>query len=109
MDWRAPTDAEREAIEGAVLALASNQAEIRDLAFRPWASITFVGSRVKMTVRFHGAEAVVAGEQFIAFLPEHEFDIPGQIVADAAVTGVSHEQGKYLGATIEILLLEDQP
>jgi hypothetical protein len=74
-----------------------------------WASITFAGARHRLEVLFEGEEAVVAGEAFIEALPDHEFDIRGQLVADAAVMEV--DQGlspePRLAVSIELLLLED--
>lgn len=92
----------------AVLELASGRAELLRHAERPWASSTFTGSRHTISLRFAG-EAVEAGEAFIAALPEHEFAIPGQLVADAAITSVEHEMLPEPSMQIEaeLLLLED--
>ena len=68
----------------------AGQATIVSHDEKSWASITFAGTRHRLELAFEGAEAVEAGELFIAFLPEHEFAIPGQLVADAAVTAVDH-------------------
>jgi hypothetical protein len=106
-DWRDPTQAERETVEAAIRELANGHAEIGDYRVRSWASITFAGSKHHMTVRFRGPEAVAAGETFVAFLPEHEFCILGHLVADAAITSVSGDPGKYLGVSVEMLLIED--
>jgi len=71
--------------------------------------VTFAGSRHTITLAFQGAAAVAAGEQFAEALPEHEFAIPRQIVADAAVTGMLHEsQPQRLEVELELLLVEDQ-
>ena len=73
-----------------------------------WASITFAGTRHRVTIEFSGDEAIEAGECFIAFLPEHEFAIPGRLVADAAVTAVDHAlDPAVLRVTCELLLLEE--
>ncbi len=58
---------------------------------------------------FTGAEAMAAGEAFIAALPEHEFAIPRQLVADAAVVAVEHVAVPEVRMTVEaeLLLLED--
>lgn len=76
---------------------------------KPWASITFEGARHTVELRFAGAEAVAAGETLIAALPDHEFAIPGQIVADATVTAVDHAlvPEPALTVTCELLLLKD--
>jgi hypothetical protein len=46
---------------------------------------------------------------FIVFLPEHEFMLPGQLVADAAVTEVDHRliPEPRLTVSVELLLLEE--
>ena len=52
---------------------------------------------------------VEAAENFIAYLPEHEFAIRGQLVADAAVTSVDHRigPGPRMEVRIELLLLDE--
>lgn len=76
---------------------------------KAWASITFAGARHKVTLLFAGAEAVEAGERFVEALPEHEFAIPHQLVADAAVVEVEHRllPAPRLVVACELLLLED--
>ncbi|TIX52153.1 hypothetical protein E5222_05315 [Alteraurantiacibacter aquimixticola] len=75
---------------------------------RSWASITFAGTRHQVDMLFEGSDAIAAGECFIAFLPEHEFSIPGHIVADAAVTEVDHRmEPPRLQVRCELLLLEE--
>jgi len=92
----------------ALMALADAQARIASHLETAWASITFAGTRHRLELLFEGMEAVAAGETFIAELPEHEFAIPGQLVADAAVTQVDHSlDPPRLAVSIELLLLED--
>src|SRR5690606_40953640 len=79
-----------EALRVALLDLAQGRAAILAHTERSWASVTFAGARHRIELAFEGAEAVEAGELFIALLPEHEFALPGQLVADAAVTEVEH-------------------
>ena len=76
---------------------------------KAWASITFAGARHTVTLLFASDEAVAAGEHFIAALPDHEFAIPGQLVADAIVTEVDHRllPAPRLVVTCELLLLEE--
>jgi hypothetical protein len=76
---------------------------------RPWASITFSGTRHTAAYAFVGLEAVAAGERFVSDLPEHEFTIPGQLVADATVKGVEHTllPEPRLTVEVELLLLEE--
>lgn len=93
----------------ALLDLAEGQAELIRHGERGWASVTFSGARHTVELAFTGAEAVSAGERFIEALPEHEFAIPRQLVADAGVTAVEHTAlpQPRLQVTAELLLLED--
>jgi hypothetical protein len=98
----------RNRLREALLELTGAGATILSHDEKSWASITFAGARHRLELAFEGAEAVQAGELFIAFLPEHEFDIPGQLVADAAVTAVDHRiEPPRLQVSCELLLLEE--
>jgi hypothetical protein len=58
---------------------------------------------------FTDVEAVECGEALIAALPDHEFAISGQLVADASVTSVDHAtlpEPRML-VELDLLLLED--
>ena len=91
-----------------LLNLARGQAAVLGDEEKAWDSVTFAGARHRVELAFDGAEAVEAGECFIAFLPEHEFAIPGQLVADAAVTEVDHRlDPPLMRVTCELLLLEE--
>ena len=74
-----------------------------------WSSITFSGTRHEVTLAFEGAEDVANGEEFMELLPEHEFTIPGQLVADASIREVDHRFGLHerLEVTAVLLLLEE--
>ncbi len=74
-----------------------------------WASITFAGTRHEVVLEFCGPEAVVAGEELIERLPDHEFAIARQLVADATISAVDHRFGamERLEVTAVLLLLED--
>ena len=76
---------------------------------RSWASITFSGTRHTIALRFVGEDAVAAGEQFIARLPDHEFAIPRTLVADAAIVAVRHAllPEPSLEVECEVLLLDE--
>ncbi|MCP5396590.1 MAG: hypothetical protein H6918_07645 [Sphingomonadaceae bacterium] len=102
---RGPADHLREALRE----LSNGQGELLSHAEKPWASITFSGSRHTLRYAFRGAEAVSAAEDLIDVLPEHEFTIPGQLVADATVTEVAHTllPSPRMEVTLEVLLLED--
>ena len=94
----------------ALLDLAERKAEIAVHCEKSWASITFAGTRHRLELVFRGDDAVAAGEKFIAFLPEHEFAVPGQLVADAAVTAVDHTllPAARMTVSVEILMLEEE-
>ena len=92
----------------ALLELAHGQAAVLSHAETRWASVTFTGARHRLELRFDGAEAIEAAERFIAFLPEHEFEILGQVVADATVIEVDHRlDPPVLTVRCELLLLQD--
>jgi len=92
-----------------LLGLAGGKARIASHHETAWASITFAGTRHRLELLFEGAEAVAAGEAFIEALPEHEFAIPRQLVADAGVSEVDHRLGPVprLAVAVELLLLDD--
>lgn len=99
----------RQHLVEAILTLAGGKAELAHHIERGWASVTFSGTRHTMSLIFTGAEAVAAGEHFIAALPDHEFAIPRQLVADAGVVSAEHAllPEPRLAVEIELLLLED--
>lgn len=95
----------------AVLAkLAGDLAEVASHKETPWASVTFTGSRHTVVLRFAGWEACDDGENFVAALPEHEFTLPGVLVADATIA--RNEQTLLPEPTmeveVELLLLNDK-
>jgi hypothetical protein len=96
----------REELQG----LAEGHALILAHSEKSWASITFAGTRHRLDLAFEGAAAVEAAETFIAYLPEHEFAIRRQLVADAAVIAVDHRIGPEprMEVRIELLLLDDE-
>lgn len=93
----------------ALMELAGGKAELLRHSERSWASVTFSGTRHAVVLAFTGAEAVTAGEAYIDALPDHEFAIPRQLVADAAIISVEHSAlpEPRLEVTAELLLLED--
>jgi hypothetical protein len=97
-----------ERLVEALVALGQDKATLLRHSESSWASITFAGTRHRVTLLFEGAQAVEAGECFIAFLPEHEFALPGHLVADAAVVEVDHmAHPPRLTVVCELLLLEE--
>ena len=93
----------------ALLDLAQGQAELLRHSERSWASVTFSGTRHSVVLAFTGADAVAIGEQVIDALPDHEFTIPGQLVADAAVLRVEHAllPQPRLEVEVEVLMLDE--
>ena len=93
----------------ALLELAGGRGELVRHSERSWASVTFSGTRHSMVVAFTGIEAVAAGELFIDALPDHEFTIPRQLVADAAVVRVDHTAlpQPRLEVEVQLLLLDE--
>ena len=89
----------------ALLELAGGRGELIRHSERSWASVTFSGTRHTVVLSFTGAEAVAAGEHFIDALPDHEFTIPRQLVADAAVVRVDHTALPQPRLEVEVLLL----
>ena len=102
---RGPADHLRDAL----VRLGGGHPQVLRHSERAWASVTFAGTRHSLALVFHGAEAVAAGEAFIDALPEHEFAIPGQLVADATVSSVHHvmHPAPRMIVTATLLLLED--
>ena len=98
-----------ERLRTAVLALASGHGEVQHHAEKAWASITFAGTRHTLRLVFEGHDAVEAGEQLVAALPDHEFAIPRQLVADATIAGVESTlvPAPRMLVECEFLLLED--
>lgn len=98
-----------ERLRAALAELAGAQAVFTAHSERRWASITFAGARHRFELVFAGEAGCAAGEAFIAALPDHEFAIPGQLVADATIVEVDHRIGPdmRMSVTAELLLLED--
>jgi hypothetical protein len=92
-----------------VLQLAGPDAEFLRHEERPWSSATFTGSRHTIVLAFEGTAAVARGEAYVVALPDHEFTMSRQIVADAAVVAVKHRLLPIPRLTVqaELLILED--
>ena len=96
-------------LRDAILALSDHHAQIVAQSERAWASITFAGARHVFTLIFAGEAAVEAGERFVADLPDHEFSLAGQLVADATVSEVENRMlpSPRMIVTCEVLMLEE--
>ena len=101
------SDADR--VRSAVKALTGGHGAVLTHEEKAWASITFTGTRHELVIEFSGADAVAVGEELIERLPDHEFAIPGQLVADATITKVDHRFGalERLEVTAVLLLLQE--
>lgn len=91
-------------VETALHAMMPNGFCIIDHEVTDWASITFSGTRHEVRLHFHNSRRA---EMFAARLPDHNWCIEGQLVADACVRAV-HPCAN--GATIltAVLLLLDE-
>jgi hypothetical protein len=97
-----------ERLAEALLILSGGRGRITRQSEANWASITFAGTRHSFDVVFEGEAAIELGEDFIAELPEHDFAIPGRLVADAEVTKVDHRSAPPLmKLTCELLLIDE--
>lgn len=92
-----------------LLNLGGGRAELVSHAERAWASATFSGARHTVRLAFSGAEALPAGEALIDALPDHEFTVPHQLVADAAVIAVEQHllPTPRMEVEVELLLVDD--
>jgi hypothetical protein len=98
------------ALLGELAALAGPDMQFLSHSERPWSSATFGGARHGFTLAFEGAEAVARGEHLIAALPDHEFTLPGRLVADATITAAEHSlvDGPRLTIEAELLVLDER-
>ncbi len=96
-------------VRAALLGLTGGRGTMLEHSEKAWASITFAGTRHEVVLEFCGPEAVAAGEELIERLPDHEFTLPGQLVADATIAKVDHRFGamERLEVTAVLLLLEE--
>lgn len=96
-------------VRAALMQLTGGAGTVLSHEEKAWASITFAGTRHEMVLEFCGPDAVAAGEDLIERLPDHEFALPGQLVADATITKVDHRFGamERLEVTAVLLLLEE--
>lgn len=96
-------------VRAALMQLTGGHGTVLSHEEKAWASITFAGTRHELVLEFWSPDAVAAGEALIERLPDHEFALPGQLVADATITKVDHRFGamERLEVTAVLLLLED--
>lgn len=93
----------------ALFDLSGGKAELLRHSERSWASATFAGTKHMVALAFTGMDGVDSAEALIEALPDHEFRIPGQVVADALVVSIDQAAlpQPRMVLELELLLLED--
>lgn len=103
---RTPTGTAARLIR-ALLELLGPEAELVAAHEREWASATFSGARHRIDLRVPLADAASAPSPALAALPEHDFALSGEIVADCVLTTQRRERsadGRYwLACSVELL------
>lgn len=94
------------ALERQIAKLGCDEGQMTCHLQEPYVTATFEGTRHRMTWAFDGISAVAAAEAMIALLPDHEFTIPGHLVATATVTAVDSTPLRLV-ADVELLLLKE--
>lgn len=71
-----------------------------------WHSLTFAGERHELTVRIPGEDRIAIVRRLIGGLGEHEFNLPGHIVADIGATErVTFEREDAIEVAVEALTI----
>ena len=78
---------------GAIMPLAGPSAELVGAHEREWASATFSGARHCLDLRLWSGAQDAELPPALLSLPEHEFDLPNEIVADCTIAFGSRERG----------------
>jgi len=104
------TRTELACLKSAVMNLAGSTASLDHYSERPWASPTFSGARHSLGISFKGKGACGQANVFIAGFPNHEFDLEGQIVADAAIVNAEYKAtpDPRFDVQVELLSLNDR-
>lgn len=79
--------------------------DIKEVATRPWASITFAGARHHFRLNLRGEGAAAAADAFLTGLSEREFRLRGHILADIALIEDVRDEGS-IRLTLEALTVE---
>lgn len=93
-------------IQSALLALAGPSARVTSESLKPWCSATFTGAQHRLDLHLTGPDAPARAAMLAGALPDHEFRLPGHLVADLAVDSVSIREGNATLALC-ILTIED--
>jgi sorbitol-specific phosphotransferase system component IIBC len=91
---------------GAAFAGFGGRVTVEARARRRWASVTFAGERHEVMMRLEGPDARAAIDGFLDGLADREFDVPGHIVADIAVTAVEDDGETLIRLRLEALTVE---
>ncbi len=82
------------------------QATLSVIHERPWHSLTFSGSQICISAILHSGYNAEFVTRITQSLPEHEFELSGQLVADIAV--IEMASGENPGRLmVDALLLDD--
>jgi len=87
-------------------ARGDGKAEVISAHSEAWASATFCGLRHRLTLRIDGTSAGDRAARLADELEAIEFQLPGHLVADIALTG-RHETADGVSLEIEALTVED--
>lgn len=79
---------------------------LHELVSRGWASVTFSGSRHRISFSLDGDGAGEAADVFIGALGDADFDLRGHILADVSLMGEERSEGK-VRISLEALTVED--
>jgi hypothetical protein len=95
----------RTSLEAALLAMLPD-ARLTGCKRSAWHSATFSGERVVVSLELQGPERDSAAEAFTKILPETEFQLRKQFVADISVSE-QHALPGAIALTVEALLLDE--
>lgn len=77
-----------------------------DIVSTPWHSATFAGERHVLTLQFTGGDAGEAVRRLLEGLDDHEFAVPGFLVADIVAGPVAAADGE-VRVRLDVLLLDE--
>lgn len=86
------------------LQLMLPEATLRIVQETPWHSLTFAGTQICICAGLQDARGENA-QQFAKDLPDHEFELSSQLVADIAVTEARFDTGQH-SLVIDALILD---
>jgi hypothetical protein len=73
-----------------------------------WQSLTFIGEQHKIRLRIPAPDAGPVASRLVAGLSDHEFSVPGHVVADICLAGEPERQADgAITLAIEALTVEE--